>query len=57
MNFGYFALRRTLPTMDGGRRDYLEDFALRTCDAMYGRDERTGFRSIQHRVGGDGLGR
>ena len=47
VNFGYFALRRTLPTMEGGRRDYLEDFALRTCDAMYGRDERTGFRSIR----------
>ncbi len=47
VNFGYFALRRTLPTMEAARRDYLEDFAVRTCDAMYGRDERTGFRSIR----------
>ncbi len=33
--------------MEPARRAQLEDFALRACDAMYGRDERTGFRSIQ----------
>ncbi len=45
VNFGYFALRRAVPTMEAGRRELLEDFALEACDAMYGRDERTGFRS------------
>jgi len=57
VNFGYFALRRTIPTLPPDRRDYLEDFALATCDAMYGRDERTGFRSIQtvwNEMGWDG---
>jgi hypothetical protein len=47
VNFGYFALRRSIPMMPSPRREYLEDFALRACDGMYGRDERTGFRSVQ----------
>jgi hypothetical protein len=47
VNFGYFALRRSIPTMDSGRRAYLEDFTFRACDAMYARDERTGFQSIK----------
>ncbi len=47
VNFGYFALRRSLPGLPGAAREYLEDFALRACDAMYGRDEHTGFRSIK----------
>lgn len=47
VNFGYFALRRAIPALDPERRALLEDFALRACDAMYGRDEHTGFRSIR----------
>jgi hypothetical protein len=47
VNFGYFALRRTLPTMAPERRAELEDFALRACDAMYTRDEHTGFQSAK----------
>jgi para-aminobenzoate N-oxygenase AurF len=47
VNFGYFALRRSIPTLPEARRQSLEDFALRACDAMYGRDGRTGFRSIR----------
>jgi hypothetical protein len=47
VNFGYFALRRSIPDMDPGRRAELEDFAFRACDAMYGRDERTGFQSVK----------
>lgn len=47
VNFGYFALRRAIPALDPARRALLEDFALRACDAMYGRDEHTGFRSIR----------
>jgi hypothetical protein len=47
VNFGYFALKRAIPTMASGRRDQLEDFALRASDAMYGRNEQTGFRSIR----------
>jgi ribonucleotide reductase beta subunit family protein with ferritin-like domain len=47
VNFGYFALKRAIPALDESRRAELEDFALRACDAMYGRDARTGFRSIQ----------
>ena len=47
VNFGYFALRRAIPTMDADRRERLEDFALKACDAMFGRDEHTGFRSVQ----------
>jgi hypothetical protein len=48
VNFGYFALRRSIPELPEARRQDLEDFALRACDAMYGRDERTGFMSIKH---------
>ena len=57
VNFGYFALRRTIPAMEASRREDLEDFALKACDAMYGRDERTGFRSVQtvwNEMGWDG---
>jgi hypothetical protein len=48
VNFGYFALKRAIPAMEPGRRELLEDFALRACDAMYGRNEHTGFRSIKN---------
>ncbi len=48
VNFGYFALRRSIPTMDQATRETLEDFAFKACDLMYGRDERTGFQSIKH---------
>ncbi len=57
VNFGYFALRRSIPVMEPAKRDSLEDFALKACDAMYGRDERTGFRSIRtvwNEMGWDG---
>src|SRR3989449_6341924 len=47
VNFGYFALKRALPAMDPDKRALLEDFALKACDAMYTRDERTGFRSVK----------
>jgi hypothetical protein len=47
VNFGYFALRRALPGMDPGKHAMLEDFALRACDAMYTRDDTTGFQSIK----------
>ncbi|MBI3028040.1 MAG: ferritin-like domain-containing protein [Candidatus Rokubacteria bacterium] len=47
VNFGYFALRRSIPLMDGKTREVLEEFAFNACDAMYGRDERTGFQSIK----------
>jgi hypothetical protein len=47
VNFGYFALKRAIPAMEPGRRELLEDFAFEACDAMYGRDERTGFQSIK----------
>jgi hypothetical protein len=47
VNFGYFALKRAIPAMDESRRAELEDFAVRACDAMYGRDAHTGFRSIE----------
>ena len=47
VNFGYFALKRALPEMDPDKRALLEDFALKACDAMYTRDERTGFRSVK----------
>ena len=48
VNFGYFALRRSIPTMEAEKREYLEDFTFRVCDLMYARDDRTGFRSIQN---------
>jgi hypothetical protein len=57
VNFGYFALRRSIPDMEPGRRAELEDFAFRACDAMYGRDDRTGFQSIRtvwNEMGWDG---
>src|SRR5499426_2614989 len=47
VNFGYFALKRAVPVMEAARREQLEDFALRACDAMYTRDDHTGFRSIK----------
>jgi hypothetical protein len=47
VNFGYFALRRSLPDMDPARRASLEDFCFRACDLMYARDERTGFQSVK----------
>jgi hypothetical protein len=56
VNFGYFALRRAIPELGEAERQYLEDFALRACDAMYGRDERTGFMSIKQVYGELGLG-
>jgi hypothetical protein len=47
VNFGYFALRRAIPSMDSARRAYLEDFCFKACDLLYSRDERTGFQSIK----------
>ncbi|MBI4364031.1 MAG: ferritin-like domain-containing protein [Candidatus Latescibacteria bacterium] len=47
VNFGYFALKRSIPAMEPGKREFLEDFAFKACDAMYGRNERTGFRSVK----------
>ena len=47
VNFGYFALRRSIPNMDAAKREYLEDFTFKACDHMYARDERTGFQSIK----------
>ncbi len=47
VNFGYFALRRAIPSMDAAKREYLEDFCFKACDLLYGRDERTGFQSIK----------
>ena len=57
VNFGYFALRRSIPDMAPAKREYLEDFTFRICDAMYARDERTGFQSIKtvwNELGWDG---
>jgi len=48
VNFGYFALKRSIPTMADDKRRVLEDFAFKACDLMYGRDERTGFQSIKN---------
>jgi hypothetical protein len=47
VNFGYFALRRSIPTLDVTTRTLLEDFCFKACDLMYARDERTGFQSIK----------
>ncbi len=47
VNFGYFALRRSIPDMDDAKRAELEDFCFKACDLLYGRDERTGFQSIK----------
>src|SRR5260370_33917820 len=33
--------------MEAAKREFLEDFTFRVCDAMYARDERTGFQSIK----------
>ncbi len=57
VNFGYFALKRAIPAMATDKRERLEDFALQACDAMYGRNEHTGFRSIKtvwNEMGWDG---
>jgi hypothetical protein len=48
VNFGYFALRRSIPGMEPAKREYLEDFTFKACDVMYARDERTGFQSIKN---------
>jgi hypothetical protein len=48
VNFGYFALRRSIPGMEPAKREYLEDFTFKACDLMYARDERTGFQSIKN---------
>ncbi len=47
MNFGYFALRRSIPNMEPAKREYLEDFTFKACDHMYARDDRTGFQSVK----------
>jgi hypothetical protein len=57
VNFGYFALRRSIPGMDPDKRAFLEDFTFRACDLLYARDERTGFQSIKtvwNEMGWDG---
>ena len=57
VNFGYFALRRSIPDMDAAKREYLEDFCFKACDLLYARDERTGFQSIKtvwNEMGWDG---
>jgi hypothetical protein len=57
VNFGYFALRRSIPGMEPAKREYLEDFTFKACDVMYARDERTGFQSIKtvwNEMGWDG---
>jgi hypothetical protein len=57
VNFGYFALRRSIPTMEAAKRELLEDFCLRACDLMYARDERTGFQGVKtvwNEMGWDG---
>jgi P-aminobenzoate N-oxygenase AurF len=57
VNFGYFALKRSIPDMEPAKREYLEDFTFKVCDLLYARDERTGFRSIRdvwNELGWDG---
>jgi P-aminobenzoate N-oxygenase AurF len=57
VNFGYFALRRSIPTMEAAKREALEDFCVRACDLMYARDEHTGFQGIKdvwNEMGWDG---
>ena len=57
VNFGYFALRRSIPDMASSKREYLEDFTFKACDLLYARDERTGFQSIKtvwNEMGWDG---
>jgi para-aminobenzoate N-oxygenase AurF len=48
VNFGYFALRRSIPSMQPSKREYLEDFTFKACDHMYARDARTGFQSVKN---------
>lgn len=47
VNFGYFALRRSIPALEPSTREHLEDFTFKVCDLMYARDERTGFQSVK----------
>ncbi|MBI3825347.1 MAG: ferritin-like domain-containing protein [Candidatus Rokubacteria bacterium] len=47
VNFGYFALRRSINEMVASKRDRLEDFAFTACDKLFARDEHTGFQSIK----------
>ena len=47
VNFGYFALKRSIPDMEPVTREALEDFTFTVCDKMYARDERTGFQSVK----------
>ncbi|OLC17087.1 MAG: hypothetical protein AUH29_03300 [Candidatus Rokubacteria bacterium 13_1_40CM_69_27] len=47
VNFGYFALRRSIPGLTPDKRELLEEFTFKACDLMYARDERTGFQSIK----------
>ncbi len=47
VNFGYFALRRSIPNLEPAKREYLEDFTFKACDHMYARDDRTGFQSVK----------
>ena len=57
VNFGYFALRRSIPDMEPAKREYLEDFTFKACDVMYARDDRTGFQSVKtvwNEMGWDG---
>src|SRR3989442_14345222 len=57
VNFGYFALRRSIPGLTPDKRELLEEFTFKACDLMYARDERTGFQSIKtvwRGVGWDG---
>jgi hypothetical protein len=46
VNFGFFALRRSLAQMDARTRERVEDFAFSACDRLFGRDEQTGFASM-----------
>ena len=48
VNFGYFALRRSIPNMEPAKREYLENFTFKACDQLYARDEQTGFRSVKN---------
>jgi hypothetical protein len=47
VNFGYFALRRSIPDLAPAKRELLEEFTFKACDLMYARDDRTGFQSIK----------
>src|SRR5204863_8123615 len=57
VNFGYFALRRSIPNMEPAKRECLENFTFKACDQLYARDEQPGFRSVENvrsEMGGDG---